>query len=80
MKYNMNTPKGRLQYLRDTAFACLRREMPCTYDAMPANWCRLRIPGIQRHLNRIHYTKWPEKLKMAFDACMNDAYGPISVP
>ena len=56
-------PLTPLSCLRDLAKELLQREMPVTYETMPDNWNRLRVAGICSHLDRIHYSKWPDNLK-----------------
>ena len=64
---NKHKPLTSLAYLRESAQETLQRELPVTYDEMPYNWSKLRVVGILRHLNRVHYSEWPDDLKMCVD-------------
>lgn len=65
--------KQKLQYLRDSAWDILHRKMNPPYDHKPDNWNRLRLAGIMRHLDRLHYSEWPDDLK----ECVSDIVYPM---
>lgn len=53
-------------YFRESAAELLQKEMPVTYEKLPENWNRLHVAGIIKHLDRIHYSLWPDDLKLCY--------------